>query len=136
MQTDYSEIRLRLTHEDKWLNSRIGHENLLYTLGIALTQSLSDVLGKERNAIEFAITPNGHICIFDTNPGGAGYANQLRNHDVMQKVIDNATRMLADAQEKNADDMLLDRNTIRYLKHIDIPTALQWLHQQQEEAKG
>ena len=136
MQTDYSEIRLRLTPEDKWLNARMGHEDLLYTLGIALTQSLAEVLGKERNAIEFAITPNGHICIFDTNPGGAGYANQLRNHDVMQKVIDNATRMLDDAQHKNADDMLLDRNTIRYLKHIDIPTALKWLHQQQEEANG
>lgn len=79
IQTDYSEIRIRHKGKNKWISNRDEEENLLFTLGIAFTQTLVYILGKERGAVDFTVMPNGHLCIFDCNPGGAGYANQMAN---------------------------------------------------------
>ena len=131
LQTDYSEIRLRHNIADKWIGTRDGNESLLYTLGIVFSQALVEHLGKERNAVDFAITPNGHICIFDTNPGGAGYSNQLKSQEVMQAVINISKRMLQEAQRRKAKDVLLDKSTIRFMQYIDWDMALQWIESQE-----
>ena len=126
IQTDFSEIRLR--HKDKsWIKGRDDEEKLLFTLGIVFTQALADILGKERGAVDFAIMPNGHLCIFDTNPGGAGYANQLADINVMEEVIDASRALLETAKAKNSKDMLLDKYTLRFMKYIDIDAALGWI---------
>jgi hypothetical protein len=57
--------------------------------------------------------PNGHLCIFDTNPGGAGYANQLSNIQIMKEVIKNSKILLEEAKAKSSKDMLLDKFTLR-----------------------
>ena len=130
IQTDFSEIRLR--HKDKnWFNGREDEENLLFTLGIVFTQALVDILGKERGAVDFAIMPNGHLCIFDTNPGGAGYANQLANISIMEEVITASKVLLETAKRKNSKDMLLDKFTLRFMKYLDIDAALEWIAEEQ-----
>jgi hypothetical protein len=126
IQTDYSEIRLRHKGWNRWISNRDDELKLLYTLGIVFTQSLADVLGKERNAIDFAIMPNGHICIFDTNPGGAGYSNQMKSEDIMKQVLVSSKMILERADAKKSKDLLLDKFTLRYFKYIDTGKALDW----------
>ena len=132
IQTDYSEVRIRHKGMNRWISNRDDELKLLYTLAIVFTQSLADVLGKERNAIDFAIMPNGHICVFDTNPGGAGYSNQLKHLQIMKRVILSSKEMLTAAKKKNSKDMLLDKFTLRYTKYLDIDAALNWILEVEE----
>ena len=114
------------------MSNRDEEENLLFTLGIAFTQTLVDILGKERGAVDFAIMPNGHLCIFDCNPGGAGYANQMANIQVMKDVIKATKKLLMEAREKKSKDMLLDKFTLRYAKFVDVDAALAWIEEEEE----
>ena len=132
IQTDFCEIRIRHKGKKKWMSNRDEEENLLFTLGIAFTQTLVDILGKERGAVDFALMPNGHICIFDCNPGGAGYANQMANMMVMKEVIKASKKLLMEARERKSKDMLLDKFTLRYAKYLDIDAALAWIAEEEE----
>ena len=132
IQTDYSEIRFRHKGQNRWMSNRSMEENLLFTLGIVFTQALVDILGKERGAVDFAIMPNGHLCIFDCNPGGAGYANQMANITVMKEVVKAAKKMLEEAKRKDSKDMLLDKFTLRYAKYVDVDAALHWIAEEEE----
>ena len=129
IQTDFSEIRIRHKGMDRWISNRDDKLNLLYTLGVVFTQSLADVLGKEKGAIDFTIMPNGHICIFDTNPGGAGYSNQMKTPDIMAAVLSTSKELLLRAKDKKSKDFLLDKYTLRYIKYIDIEAALCWFEE-------
>lgn len=132
IQTDYSEIRIRHKGWNKWMSERNSEENLLFTLGIVFSQTLVETLGKERGAVDFAIMPNGHLCIFDTNPGGAGYANQLSSIQIMKDVIDASEVLLKEAKEKKSKDMLLDKFTLRFAKYLDLDAALKWIEEERE----
>ena len=134
IQTDFSEIRIRHKGQKKWMNSRV-EDNLLFTLGIVLTQALLDTLGKERGAVDFTVMPNGHLCLFDTNPGGAGYSNQLANIPLMKDVINAAKTMLLEAKRRNSKDFLLNKFTLRYIDQVDIDAVLNWI-KEEEEARG
>ena len=133
IQTDYSEIRIRHKGQNKWMSDRTKEETLLFTLGIAFTQTLVDILGKERGAVDFAIMPNGHLCIFDCNPGGAGYANQMANVQIMREVIKASKKLLTEARDRKSKDMLLDKFTLRFAKYVDIDAALAWIAEEEEE---
>lgn len=126
IQTDFAEIRIRHTGDKKWIANRTGERGLLTTLGLAFASALTDIIGKERTAVDFALTPDGHICIFDTNPGGAGYSNQLANMQTMKEVVGAAEAMLRQAKAKNSKDMLIDKTTLRHIRNIDIDAALAW----------
>lgn len=132
IQTDYSEIRIRHKGKNKWMSNRDEEENLLFTLGIAFTQTLVEILGKERGAVDFAIMPNGHLCIFDCNPGGAGYANQMADIMVMKEVIKASKKLLIEARDRQSKDMLLDKFTLRFAKYLDIDAALGWIAEEEE----
>lgn len=132
IQTDYSEIRIRHKGQNKWMSDRTKEENLLFTLGIVFTQALVDILGKERCAVDFAIMPNGHLCVFDCNPGGAGYANQMANIQIMKDVIKASKKLLLEAKDKRSKDMLLDKFTLRFIKYVDIDAALAWINEEEE----
>lgn len=134
--TDYAEIRIRHKGKKHWISSREKEENLLFTLGIIFTQSLVDLLGKERGAVDFAIMPNGHICVFDTNPGGAGYANQMASVPLMKEVIGLSKNILMLAKAKNSKDMLLDKFTLRFMNYMDIDEALAWIKEEEESCEG
>ena len=138
IQTDYCEIRLRQSGQTHWINLQDinTYDKLLHTLGIVFCQALVDVLGKERGSVDFAIMPNAHLCIFDTNPGGSGYSNRLTDPHIMAEVISACAVMLREAKEKDSKDMILDRNTSRYLEHIDIDEALDWVEHEMENCMG
>lgn len=123
IQTDYSEIRIREDERSPWISDR-AKEDMLITLGIVFTQTFVESLGKDRQDVDFAITPNGHLCIFDTNPGGSGYSNQLVNMSTMQSVINASEALLNRIKTK---DELIDRYTKRYYEHIDIDAAKEWI---------
>lgn len=131
IQTDFSEIRIR--HDGRrWFSNRFEEEKLLFTLGIVFTQALVEILGKERGSVDFAIMPNGHICIFDCNPGGSGYANQLYDIQVMKEVIKQSKKILTEVEEKHSKDILLDKFTLRYEKYIDVTAALNWINEEEQ----
>ena len=133
VQTDYAEIRLRHKGKKHWISSRgNADENMLFTLGIVFTQTLADILGKERSAVDFAIMPNGHICVFDTNPGGAGYANQMASVPLMSQIITQSKTLLLRAKARNSKDMLLDKFTLRFMKYVDIDKALAWIYEEED----
>lgn len=130
IQTDYCEIRIRHDERRPWLFDRT-EEKLLITLGIVFTQTFVESLGKNRQDVDFAIMPNGHLCIFDTNPGGSGYSNQLVNLSIMQSVIDKSEELLKQIRTK---DELIDRYTKRYFDKIDIIAALDWIKAEKDSA--
>jgi len=127
--TDYTEIRIR--HIDKdWLKSRKDNVGLLTTLGLVFTQALSEELSVLRDDLDFTVTPNGHICIFDTNPGGSGYSNQLAGMDLLKIVIRRARTMIESAQASKSKETLIDKSTMRYINYIDIDAAKAWLDEE------
>ena len=140
MQTDYCEIRFRHKDDESWITSSRNKEidrnnrNLLFTMGIVLTQALVELKGWERDAVDFAVMQNRHLCIFDTNPGGSGYSIKLHDNQTMLDVIAGAKKLLEKAHEKDSKDILLDKFTLRFLKYIDIEGALEWI-KEQDEAK-
>ena len=126
LQTDFSEIKIR--HKGhQWMHDRTTERSLLYTLGIVFTQALVEILGKDRNAVDFTILPFGHLCIFDTNPGGAGYSNQMVRDGMMEKIIARSKQMLTTAKEKNSKEFLLDKFTIHYMQYVNVQNALDWI---------
>lgn len=129
IQTDFTEIRIRHTNNG-WIASRSNELGLLTTLSIVLTQSLAELLNIERDDIDFTITPNGHICIYDTNPGGSGYASQLAEMDLMKNALAKAYDILRSAKETKAKEALVDRNTQQYINKLDIDKALAWIEEE------
>jgi DEAD/DEAH box helicase domain-containing protein len=129
IQTDFCEIRIRRKGESKWHGNRAADERLLYTLGVVLTRALLECLGKDSGAVGFSVMPNGHLCLFDTNPGGAGYSNQLADTAVMCEVLKRAKTILESA--KGSVDELLDRATLRFAKYMDVPAALAWIAEEE-----
>ena len=138
MQTDYCEIRFRHRGDTSWITFSPDEEtdqknrNLLITLGITICQALVELKGWERGSVDFAVMQNRHLCVFDTNPGGAGYSIQLHDNQTMLDVIESAKSLLEKAKDKDSKDMLLDKYTLRFIKHIDIDGALEWIKEQNE----
>lgn len=129
IQTDYTEIRIRHNRKD-WINSRKEEEGLLITLGLLFTQSLAEELNIERSDLDFTITPNGHICVFDANPGGSGYSNQLAAVDIMKDVIDRSHSILKAAKKAESKDALVDKYTLHHINKVDIVEALNWIDEE------
>lgn len=127
--TDYTEIRIRHINKD-WLKTRKGNEKLLTTLGLVFTQALAEELSVLRDDLDFTVTPNGHICIFDTNPGGSGYSNQLAGMDLLKLIIRRARTMISAAKESHSKEALIDKTTLRYISNIDIDAANAWLEEE------
>lgn len=125
IQTDYSEIKIRTQRNIPWINTRMdGNDKLLITLGIVFTQKFVESLGKDRGDVDFAITPDCHLCIFDTNPGGSGYANQFVSSATFNGVMKESLKLLNSITSK---DELIDRYTRKYYEKIDVEAAKQWL---------
>jgi len=134
IQTDYTEIRIRHFKQD-WISSRREEENLLITLGLLFARTLSEELNVERTDLDFTITPNGHICIFDANPGGSGYSNQLAAMDMLKAIIEKAYAILEAAEQTGNKEALIDRFTLHYLDRIDIQAAKAWIEEERAARK-
>lgn len=125
LQTDYTEIKIRMDRTQLWVDSKIDIENLLITLGVVITNQFVEYLGKDRNDVDFVVMPNAHLCIFDTNPGGSGYSNQLSSYVVMREVLKQSLVTLRNIKSK---EELLDKFTVRYLDKLDISAAITWIN--------
>lgn len=134
IQTDYTEIRVRHIKKN-WINSRNQEANLLITLGLLFARSLSEELNVERTDIDFTITPNGHICIFDANPGGSGYSNQLAAMDLMKSVIERSAEIIEAAERTGNKDALIDKCTLQFINNIDIRAARAWINEERAARK-
>lgn len=124
IQTDYSEIKIKDAIGSLWCDGNDSYKPLLTTLGILFSRCLADYLGKEASDIDFLITPNDHLCIYDTNPGGSGYSNKLASIPELEHIIDMSITKLNDAKSK---DELLDKFTLKYIDELDIEGAKKWL---------
>lgn len=124
IQTDYCEIKIRSDKNAAWVQCREDNEGLLTTLGILLSQNFTEYIGKDRNDVDFIIMPNGHLCIYDTNPGGSGYSNQLSDRLMMTEVLKRSKKLLESSVSKDA---LLDKWSVRYLDKVDCKMTLKWL---------
>lgn len=125
IQTDYCEIKIRQSQNRSWedtYNEEVRF--LLNTLGILFSQKLIEYLDKERGSIEFLITPNMHLCLYDTNSGGCGYSTELSKPEVFEHILHESLAML---KKCNSKDEILDRQHYRYLQSIDIDFARTWL---------
>ena len=134
IQTDYTEIRIRHFKKD-WINGRNEEENLLITLGLLFARGLSEELNVERTDLDFTITPNGHICIFDANPGGSGYSNQLAAMDMLKSVIERSRLIIKAAEQSGNKEALIDKYTLHYVNNIDIKAAKAWIEEERNARK-
>lgn len=134
IQTDFSEIKIRETKTTQWIANNSdddsdGNAKLLTTLGVVFTRVLTEYLGKESRDVDFLVMHNGHLCIFDTNPGGSGYSNQLGGaNSIMDIIIDRSEELLSSIQSK---DEILDKFSLRYLDKVDVEKALKWIRGEQ-----
>lgn len=134
IQTDFAEIKIRKTVTSHWIANNSdddsdGNAKLLTTLGIVFTRVLTEYLGKESRDVDFLVMHNGHLCIFDTNPGGSGYSNQLGGENsIMDIIIDRSEELLSSIQSK---DEILDKFSLRYLDKVDVEKALNWIRDEQ-----
>ena len=122
--TDYAEIRIREDKRSKWIENDSEIKDRLTTLGILFSSCLAEYLGKENRDISFLLTPNQHLCIFDTNPGGSGYSKKLGVIQNMNKIIELALEKINSAKSK---DDLLDKYTVKYIDNLDLEGAKEWL---------
>lgn len=134
IQTDYTEIRIR-HFKKNWINSRNEEENLLVTLGLLFARALSEELNVERTDLDFTITPNGHICIFDANPGGSGYSNQLAAMDLLKAVIERSYTIIEAAERTGNKEALIDKFTLHFINYIDIQAAKSWIEEERSARK-
>ena len=128
IQTDYCEIMIKDFY-GHWIQRNAENDLLLITLGILFTKAFTEYINKDRNDVSFALMPNGHLCIFDTNPGGSGYSKELAGQKTMSAVVDKSIEILS---ELNSKDAILDKFTLRYLDKIDIETAKKWIFKLKE----
>lgn len=122
--TDFAEIRIRTDKYSPWCENDKEYQDFLITLGILFSNCLAEYLGKENRDISFLITPNQHLCIFDTNPGGSGYSKKLGIIQNMNKIVDLSLQKIESAKSK---DDLLDKYTVKYIDHLDIEGVKKWL---------
>lgn len=125
LQTDYSEIKIRWNHHSAWCDADDSYKCVLNTLGILFTSTLAEYLGKESSDIDFFLTPNNHLCIYDTNPGGSGYSNKLASIIEMENIVDLSLERLN--QENLTKDKILEKFTMKYIDEIDIEATKEWL---------
>lgn len=124
IQTDFCEIMIRKEVDGMWLNGQSEYKTLLTTIGLLISTTFADYLGKDRNDVDFVVMQNGHLCIYDTNPGGSGYSDQLADRGTMRTIISLCEARINEIKSK---DELIDKFSSRYINDIDIEAAKSWI---------
>ena len=107
--------------------SKTNDKTLLTTLGLVISRVFTEYIGKDRNSVDFIVMNNGHLCIFDTNPGGSGYSNKLSDNIIRREVMARSKDMLETIKDK---EELLDKFTVRYLNDVDIDITKEWIEKE------
>lgn len=124
LRTDFTEIRL-MDSEGKLVKDR----NLIYTLGVIFTKTLSEHLGVEEMELGFGIKRyKGYqtVFIYDTANGGAGYASQFSIFS--DEIIKKAKDILSNCDCQSAcTKCLVDRSSQWHIDDLDRHIAIEWL---------
>ena len=124
IQTDFCEIMIRKEVDGMWLNGQSEYKTLLTTIGLLISTMFADYLGKDRNDVDFVVMQNGHLCIYDTNPGGSGYSNKLADREYMYTILKLCKERVGNIKSK---DELIDKFSAKHLNDIDIEAAKAWI---------
>lgn len=121
IQTDFTEFRFF------WPNNPADEQDskFLNAMGVLLCQAYSELAGIERKDLDFTITADNHLCIFDAYNGGAGNADKLSDAVLMEQLIQIAYGIVTSARTTSD---LFDKFTLRYEDRCDFITALDWIN--------
>ncbi|SFK77776.1 Helicase conserved C-terminal domain-containing protein [Porphyromonadaceae bacterium KH3CP3RA] len=123
-KTDFTEIRL-LGQDGLLINNR----DLIYSLGVIFTKSLSEYLAVEESELAFGIKQYRDyqtIFIYDTARGGAGYASQFGLH--VNEILEKSLNILSKCDcQKACTKCLIDRESQWHMENLDRNIAVEWL---------
>jgi DEAD/DEAH box helicase domain-containing protein len=123
-QTDFIEIRFR---DER--GKPINDEETIFSLGVILTQKLTEKTGVNSQEINFGIKQYHNyssIFIYDTAKGGAGYS--IRFNELKEEVINLSKATLENCKcEKACDKCLINREAQWALDKLNRQKALEWL---------
>lgn len=132
IQTDFCEIALLERGDMGKVEQMVVSEEskkIGSTLGVLLCNGLSQKMGFDRHEIDFVTrTQNGKlsICVFDVAKGGSGHSKLLPSR--ISEILDDARELLN--KENISVEHILDRQSMRYVEHIDIKKTKEWLDQE------
>ncbi len=119
LQTDFTEFRFF------WQNGEeLNDERFLNAMGILLCLTYSDYAAIERRDLDFSITADKHLCIFDAYSGGAGNSDKLSNPALIDDLLKAALSLVTNA---NSSTALFDKFTLRYEDQTDFVLAVDWI---------
>lgn len=119
LQTDFTEFRFFWQNGDE-----INEDRFLNAMGILLCQAYSEHSTIERSDLDFSITADKHLCIFDAYSGGAGNSDKLSDPTLIDALLKDALNLVANAQSSTD---LFDKFTLRYEDRADFVTAVDWI---------
>jgi hypothetical protein len=123
-QTDFFEIRCKDAN-----GNFISNETTLYSLGQAISKSLTTFLGIEDQEVDFGLKKYrgfSSIFLFDTAKGGAGYVSQSATY--FEDICNNALEFLKKCGCDSAcTKCLIDRKSQYHIDKLDRHTAIEWL---------
>lgn len=121
--TDFFEIRCK---DER--GALINDEITLYSVGQALSKSLTSFLGIEEQEVNFGIKKYqgfSSIFLFDTAKGGAGYVSQCANF--FEEICREALAKLEQCNCTSAcTKCLIDRNSQYHLEKLNRNLAIEW----------
>lgn len=132
IQTDFCEIALLDIGNMGQIEQMVVSEEskkIGNTLGILLCNGLSQKMGFDRPEIDFVTrAQNGKlsICVFDVAKGGSGHSKLLPSR--ISEILDDARELLSN--KDISVEHILDRQSMRYVEHIDITKTKEWLDQE------
>lgn len=130
VQTDYSEIRIKEQVDGDWIGLvNRDRKPLLTTLAVLICNHFAKRMSIDRDEIDFLLTPDGHICVFDTNSGGSGYSCELGNNpQIFNEVINDISIWL---QNPNSTiDEVINTSTLQYVDDLKLDVAKSWIERE------
>jgi len=129
-------VSMRFFKNSSMNNGYVNDVDLLYSLGVVLTNALSNVIGVNPIDIDFDIRKEDNyssLFIYDTMKGGCGYSTEMLDPQICNSVFEEAKRLIASYSchcETNTKGAcvhcLVNRNSQRYEKHLSKYKLVTW----------
>ena len=124
IQTDFTEFKFYDENKNEETDERF-----LNTMGILICLAYSEKFGINRQDIDFTITSNKRLCVFDATPGGSGYCNKLVSQNLMFDIFKYCKQLLGSVKSNSE---LLDKYTIAYEYKMDRQGVSEWLDKEEK----
>ena len=124
IKTNLTEIRI-IDHRPMTSEERLS---LLNSLGTIMSRKFAEMIGVEDGEIDFGMTDEHTIFIFDTHCGGSCYSNQLGSQNLLERLFDVCRNYLnACTCSKACTNCLIDRRSQYKIEDLDRNIAIEWL---------